>query len=208
VGVAASRRALDVVVSVTGLVLLAPLMLLLALVVRLSSPGPALFRQRRVGSGRREFTMLKFRTMRVTHGGSEITARGDPRVTGVGALLRGTSLDELPQLLNVLRGEMTLVGPRPETPALAARYPEDCRWVLDHRPGITGPTQVRLRDVEALSGGADDTERWYLEVLVPRRVALDATYLDRPTLLATLVVLKDTALHLLGRPTPRARPAG
>jgi len=208
VGVAPSRRALDVVVSVTGLVLLAPLMLLLALVVRLSSPGPALFRQRRVGSGRREFTMLKFRTMRVTHGGSEITARGDPRVTGVGALLRGTSLDELPQLLNVLRGEMTLVGPRPETPALAARYPEDCRWVLDHRPGITGPTQVRLRDVAVLTGSGDDTERWYLEVLVPRRVALDATYLDRPTLLATLVVLKDTALHLLSRSTPRARPAG
>jgi len=197
-----ARRALDLLVTVPTLVVLGPPLLVLMAAIRLTGRGPALFRQQRVGQGGECFEICKLRTMRRGTAGPDVTARDDPRVTRLGAVLRRTSLDELPQLWNVLRGEMTLVGPRPETPALAARYPAGCRWVFAHRPGITGPTQVRLRDTMALPGGAEvDVER-YLAELVPARTALDATYLDRPTVSATLRVLAETALHLLGRPVP------
>ena len=131
----------------------------------------------------------------------------DARVTRVGATLRRTSLDELPQLLNVLRGEMTLVGPRPETVSLALRYPPECRWVLEHTPGLTGPAQVRMRDSRVLEsrpvaagrGPEPDPEQWYLENVVPGRVQLDATYLDEPTVAHTMAVLVETAVYLVGR---------
>lgn len=183
-----------------GLLLLAPVLLALVLAVRLTSRGPVLFRQERLGENRRPFTILKLRTMEVApwRGGPEVTAPGDARITRVGGLLRRTSLDELPQLVNVIRGDMTLVGPRPETPALAAQYPGQYRWVLDHRPGLTGPTQVRLRDFNSIPAGVPDPELWYVEHLVPDRVASDATYLAQPTLPATLRVLLDTARHLVG----------
>ena len=135
--------------------------------------------------------------MRVNQGGPQITATGDVRITAVGGLLRRTHLDELPQLVNVLRGDMTLVGPRPETPELAARYPQECHWVLEHRPGLTGPTQVLPQDLNDIPVGVLDPEQWYLEHLVPQRVVMDATYLDLPTVAATIRVLMDTARHLI-----------
>jgi lipopolysaccharide/colanic/teichoic acid biosynthesis glycosyltransferase len=198
------RRALDVAVALTALVALVPVLLVLAVLVRCCSRGPVLFRQVRVGAGGRPFVMLKFRSMSVgTPGGPQVTAATDQRVTALGRVLRRTSLDELPQLLNVLRGEMTLVGPRPETVELADRYPEDCRWVLQHAPGLTGPCQIRLRDRDVLPPDVVDAEEYYLSVLVPRRVALDTTFLGRPTLTATFGVLVETFGYLLGR-----RPAG
>ena len=204
----AARRALDLLVGAAALLLLAPLVVLVALAVRLSSPGPVIFRQVRVGEGGRPFTLLKFRTMRPGERGPEVTRGGDRRVTPVGRLLRTSGADELPQLLNVLRGEMTLVGPRPETPALAARYPADCRAVFDHRPGLTGPTQVRLRDKDVLPpAGVPDLEAYYLRELVPSRVALDFSYLDDPSLARTLAMLWHTAAYLL-RGSPAARPRG
>ena len=203
-GVGIWRRTLDVVGAGMGLALLAPLLATIAVAIRLTSPGPVLFRQTRLTAGRREFTILKFRTMRVTRGGPEVTAPGDLRITTVGDFLRRTSLDELPQLVNVLRGEMTLVGPRPETSALAARYPGECQWVLEHRPGLTGPTQVRLRDFNSIPVDVADAEQWYLEQLVPQRVVMDATYLDHPTVAATLRVLIDTAHHVISGAPPQA----
>jgi lipopolysaccharide/colanic/teichoic acid biosynthesis glycosyltransferase len=198
------RRALDVTVSLTALTLLVPVMLAVAAAVRCTSRGPVLFRQRRVGAGQRPFVLLKFRTMTVGDtGGPQVTSATDARVTAVGRVLRRSSLDELPQLWNVLRGQMTLVGPRPETIDLAARYPESCRWVLDHVPGLTGPCQIRLRDADCVPSGATDVEAYYLEVLVPERVAVDATYLQSPTVRATLTVMAQTLGYLLGRrPTP------
>jgi lipopolysaccharide/colanic/teichoic acid biosynthesis glycosyltransferase len=196
-GVGISRRTLDVLGAVIGLALLVPLLVTIAMAVKMTSSGPFLFRQARLTRGRREFTILKFRTMQVSHNGPELTAHHDGRVTTVGDFLRRTHLDELPQLVNVLRGDMTLVGPRPETPALAARYPLECQWVLEHQPGITGPTQVRSRDLSDIPVGVVDTEQWYIEHLVPRRVAMDATYLDHPTVAATLRVLVDTAHHVI-----------
>lgn len=203
-GVGIWRRTLDVVGSATGLALLVPVLVAIALAIKMTSPGPILFRQVRLAGGWREFSILKFRTMRVTIGGPEITASGDARITAIGHVLRRTHLDELPQLVNILRGDMTLVGPRPETPALAVRYPPECRWVLEHRPGLTGPTQVRSRDLNNIPFDVVDTEQWYLEYLVPQRVIMDATFLDHPTVAATLRVLIETAHHLVRREPPQA----
>jgi lipopolysaccharide/colanic/teichoic acid biosynthesis glycosyltransferase len=205
------RRALDVVVAVTGLLVLAPVLVAVAVAVRLSSPGPVIFRQVRLTRGRAPFTLYKFRTMRVGTHGPEVTRKGDPRVTAPGRLLRRTSLDELPQLVNVLLGQMTLVGPRPETPALASLYPDDVAWVLDETPGLTGPAQITLRDEVSFVDGTggpsvsavdpEVLEQWYAEQLVPRRVAADLTFLRHPTLGATLRVIWWTARYLVtGRP--------
>ncbi|MCW2614751.1 MAG: hypothetical protein JWN08_1745 [Frankiales bacterium] len=209
-GPGAARRAMDVAVAGTALVLLSPLLLVLCLAVRLTSPGPALFRQVRLGQHAQPFLLYKLRSMRVVTGGCELTAAGDPRVTAVGALCRSTSLDELPQLWNVLRGDMTLVGPRPETPALAAGYPPACRWVLQHRPGLTGPAQVRFRDRTALQDCGSDLEGYYLGVVVPQKVAWDADFLAGPTVRRTLAVIWETARHLAGLPVGRlaAAPTG
>ena len=204
--VSPTRRALDVVVALAAGLLLAPVIAAAALAVLVTDGRPVLFRQERVGEGARPFTILKLRTMSRSAGaGPEVTAGGDPRVTRVGRFLRASSVDELPQLLNVLRGDMTLVGPRPETPELARRYPPECRWVLQHRPGLTGPAQVALRDAQVLAAGTGDPEQLYLETLVPRRVALDASYLASPTLAATLRVMLLTALHLV-RPSATSHP--
>lgn len=198
---ALSRRALDIVVAAAALVLLAPLLAAVAVAVRLSGPGPVLFRQPRVGEGGRLFVLVKFRSMAVGEGGPQVTAATDPRVTPLGRWLRATSVDELPQLWHVLRGRMTLVGPRPETPGLAARYPAEAQWVLQHRPGLTGPAQLALRDDTALDPHAVDPEVDYLQRLVPQRVALDGAYLRDPGLLRTLGVLCATAkVVVAGRP--------
>jgi lipopolysaccharide/colanic/teichoic acid biosynthesis glycosyltransferase len=191
------RRALDVVVSGVALILLSPVMLLLAVTVRLSSRGPVLFRQMRVGEGGKIFTLYKFRSMNINMGGPEVTAKGDARITPVGRFIRSTSLDELPQILNILLGHMTLVGPRPESPGLAGKYPQDCRWVFAHRPGLTGPVQIRLRDNVALPQGVDDPEDYYLSVLVPIRVSTDRKFLENPSLYRTFLFIFATAWYLL-----------
>jgi lipopolysaccharide/colanic/teichoic acid biosynthesis glycosyltransferase len=201
--VSASRRSLDIIGSCVGLVLLGlPLLVVMAL-IRLSSRGPAIFVQERVGERGRPFAMYKLRTMRAATVGPDVTAIDDPRVTRIGKYLRRTSVDELPELWNVLRGDMTLVGPRPETPGLARRYPAHCQWIFQYRPGLTGPAQVRMRDVDVLGPGTVVDERIYLTTLVPARVALDASYLERPTVRATFSVLLETLRHVLGsRPQP------
>lgn len=201
------RRALDVVVVLSALVLLSPVLLVLALVVRLSSPGPVVFRQERLTRGHKPFVMYKFRTMRVNTAGPEVTRSGDPRVTAPGRFMRRTSLDELPQLVNVLRGEMTLVGPRPETPALAARYPADLQWVLDETPGLTGPAQITLRDDVSVVGTPEDIEDWYVKRLVPPRVAADLTFLRQPSLGATVRILSMTARYIVTGSRPELEEA-
>lgn len=191
------RRALDIVVSLVLLSLLSPLLLLLAGLVRATSGGPALFRQRRVGEGAREFTLYKFRTMRQDTAGPGLTAGSDARVTRTGRLLRRFGLDELPQLFNVLRGDMTLVGPRPESTALALRYPPECQWVFRHRPGLTGPCQLRSRTDAVLLDGRPDPEEYYLEVMVPRRAAMDAEVLARLTPATVMLFVVRTPWYLV-----------
>jgi lipopolysaccharide/colanic/teichoic acid biosynthesis glycosyltransferase len=194
VGVA--RRTLDIVVSLLLLVASLPLLAAIALALALSGGGPVLFRQERVGEGGRLFTIYKFRTMVDGARGSEVAAPGDPRVTRLGSVLRAQHLDELPQLANVLFGHMTLVGPRPETPALASRYPPECSGILAFRPGLTGPCQLRMRRAHIPPGR--DPEEYYLTELVPQRVRLDFAYVDSATLRHTLAVLVSTVVVVLG----------
>lgn len=202
IGPGPARRLLDILVGAVGLAVCGVPLLLLMLAIRLDSPGPALYRQVRLGQGGRPFVLVKLRSMCAGAGGAEITSRRDPRVTRLGRFLRYTSVDELPQLWHVLRGQMTLVGPRPETPGLAGGYPPECRWIFHYRPGLTGPAQVRLRDAQVIGpAGAADTAT-YLTRIVPARVEIEARFLRWPTLWATWLVLLDTVRHLAGRPVP------
>jgi lipopolysaccharide/colanic/teichoic acid biosynthesis glycosyltransferase len=198
-GVSAARRGLDIVVAGVLVVLAAPVVLAAALAIVLTDGRPVLFRQARVGEGGVPFRLTKLRTMRVRTAGAGVTAEGDARITRVGALLRRTSIDELPQLWDVLRGRMTLVGPRPESLPLAQRYPAECRVVLMARPGLTGPAQLTYRERSAVPPeNWADVEAWYLSRLVPLRVAADLGYLHRPTLPATVRWLCLTALFVVG----------
>ena len=195
------RRVVDVAAAAVLIVLTAPLVLVAAVLILLTDGRPVLFRQERIGENGVPFRLTKLRTMRAAPAGgaAEVTATGDPRITRLGAALRRTSVDELPQLWHVLTGRMTLVGPRPESVGLAARYPESCRPVLLARPGLTGPAQLRYREASAVPpAGWTDVEGWYLDVVVPLRVAADLEYLRRPTVGATLRLLLVTALFVVG----------
>jgi len=195
------KRLFDVLGAVVSLLLLSPLMLLVALAVRLDSPGPVLFRQERVGRHGQPFRIHKFRTMRADapQRGPLLTASGDPRVTRVGAVLRRHRLDELPQLIDVLKGDMSLVGPRPEVPRYVALYPPDLRErVLAVRPGLTDPSSLEFLDEGELLARAADPEREYVDVILPRKLRRAADYADRATLATDLRVIGRT-LGLLVR---------
>jgi len=192
-----ARRLLDVAVSSAAIVALSPLFLLVWFAIRLTSRGPALFRQDRVGEGGHPFVLLKFRTMRMQEGGPAVTVPGDARVTRVGRFLRKTSLDELPQFVNVLRGDMTLVGARPETPLLASRYRGECRRVFMFRPGMTGPGQLAFRDDDVIPTDVEDLETFYLEEVVPRRTAADLEYLDHPSVRETVRLIARTCSAMI-----------
>jgi lipopolysaccharide/colanic/teichoic acid biosynthesis glycosyltransferase len=195
------RRALDVAVALLGLVVLAPVMAVVLIGARLSTGGSAIYRQTRVGEGGRPFTMYKVRSMRTGQAGPEVTGPVDQRVTRMGAALRMTSLDEVPQLVNVLRGEMTLVGPRPETVALALRYPAEYQAVFAYRPGLTGPVHVQLQD--AVPQGVDDVEAFYIAELLPYRTKIDLAYLKNPSLAATLGLIWQTVAYVISRVVSR-----
>jgi len=193
-----ARRTFNVVAAAGGLLVLSPILLLTAIAIRYDSPGPALFRQRRVGRGGREFDILKFRSMRTDaerHGG-QLTVGADPRVTRIGKYLRAWKLDELPQLLNVVRGEMDLVGPRPEVPRYVALYSNAQRRVLEARPGITDPASVEFRNESELMATQAEPERYYVETIMPRKLALNLEYLADRTLLSDLKVIFSTLATL------------
>ena len=186
------KRALDLLAAVAGLLLLAPAFLLIALAIKLDSPGPVFFRQERVGLRGRPFRIFKFRTMTVgpATGGIEVTVAGDARITRVGAALRRTKLDELAQLIDVLRGTMSLVGPRPEVPRYVSHYPPEWRErLLSVRPGITDFASVRYHDENDLLARASDPEREYIEVILPTKLRYALHYVDNPTLASDLRVL-------------------
>ena len=199
------RRALDIAGALAGLLLFSVPLVVVYLLVRLTSRGPGIFRQTRVGQGGRPFTIYKFRTMRQDADGMKVTATSDPRVTRLGRLLRRWYLDELPQLANVLRGDMTLVGPRPETYDLAEYYQDRWRWVFDHRPGMTGVSQVRFRDSDVLPPGEEVDLAFYVERLAPAQSAVDAVYLSDPSMRATLRTLAQTVWYVLGFDVPPLR---
>src|SRR5262249_23330625 len=174
--------------------LLWPLLLVVAILITANDGRPVLFLQERVGYQGKHFRILKFRTMLVSGemGAVPLTVGRDPRITRVGAWLRKTNLDELPQLINVVLGQLSLVGPRPEVPRYVALYPPEQRRVLDLMPGITDLASIRYRDESELLGAATDAERTYIERIMPEKIRLNLEYAARATVWSDLVVILKT----------------
>lgn len=194
-----TKRLFDVVGSAIALLLLAPLLLAVALIVKLDSPGPVFFRQERVGRHGMPFRIHKFRTMRSGAGGLPLTVGEDPRITPSGRWLRRTRIDELPQFIDVLAGSMSLVGPRPEVPRYVALYPPGLRErALAVRPGLTDPASLEFIDEAGHLAYAADPEREYVEVILPVKVRRAAEYAERATLATDLAVLWRTLCVLVG----------
>ena len=190
-------RAADASLAFLGLVLFSPLLLLAALAVRLGSSGPALFRQERVGQGGQQFSLLKLRTMRQESPGPQITRSGDSRVTPVGRVLRRFKLDELPQLWNVVRGDMALVGPRPEVPQYVDQDDPGWQTVLSARPGLTDPVTLELRHEEDLLAQVEgDPEEFYIAKLLPFKVKLYVQYLEGRSGWSDVKILFRTAVSV------------
>ena len=190
---ASGQRVLDIAASGAGLVVLAPLLLILAALVKLQDGGPVLYSSKRVGRGGKLFSIHKFRSMvqGADRMGGGLTVRGDARVTRVGRFLRTWKLDELPQLMNVFKGEMSLVGARPENPAYVARYTPEQREILMYRPGITSPASLRYRNEEEMLG-EEDTEALYVGKILPEKLALDLAYLRKRTVVSDVIVILRT----------------
>jgi lipopolysaccharide/colanic/teichoic acid biosynthesis glycosyltransferase len=189
------KRLFDVIVALSALILLAPLFALIAICIKLDSPGPVFFRQVRIGRHRRRFLMWKFRKMRhdLSVQGPSLTRRYDVRLTPMGRLLERTKLDELPQLINVLAGDMSIVGPRPEVPKFVEHYPDEWTRVLSVRPGLVGPSQLRLRnESELYPDGCIDVEEYYAEHILPEKLAVDGAYADGHNLWSDFVLLMRT----------------
>jgi lipopolysaccharide/colanic/teichoic acid biosynthesis glycosyltransferase len=188
------KRVFDVFFSCIGLIVLAPIFLLIFVAIRLTDHGPVFYRQRRVGLNGTPFDILKFRTMVVNADkiGPSVTQGRDPRITRIGRILRQTKLDELPQLWNVLRGEMTFVGPRPEVPFYIARYTQEQQEVLKLKPGLTDLASLSFRNEEELLRGATDLDSFYLNVCVPKKVQLNLEYAHHASLFSDVRLIVRT----------------
>ena len=213
----------DLALAATALVAAAPVMFLVALAILYESGTPVFFRQQRLGENGRCFPFLKFKTFRndADPGGPHLTSRGDDRMTRIGALLQKTKFDEVPQFINVLRGEMAIIGPRPESLRFADCFDGRYREVLSHKPGILGPNQILFRNEDALFAGRTDVEAYYRQVLFPLKASVDLRYFARRALRSDLHLLVSAAgaicglrvraehliLDLAGAPLAGAHPA-
>jgi lipopolysaccharide/colanic/teichoic acid biosynthesis glycosyltransferase len=200
-GVLGLANALERTAAFVGLVFLSPIGILIGIAIRAEDGGPVFYGHRRVGRDFVPFRLWKFRTMvpGADRMGGPVTVAGDPRVTRVGRLLRRYKLDELPQLFNVLRGEMGLVGPRPESERYVALFRTQYAQILQHRPGITDPATLAFRNEEELLAG-ENAEQLYREQILPRKLALSAAYLQSQTLLSDCRIIGQTLLRILQRP--------
>jgi lipopolysaccharide/colanic/teichoic acid biosynthesis glycosyltransferase len=194
------KRIIDAVAASVGLAAISPVLLACAVAVRLDSRGPIFYRQSRVGQFGRTFPIFKFRTMvdGADKNGCKLTASGDARITRVGRILRKTKLDEIPQLLNVVRGEMSLVGPRPEVPEYTKKYSAQELAVLNVKPGITGPAAVAYIDEEQLLASAVDQESFYINTIMRQKLQFDLHYCDKVSLFEDLRILARTGGGLVG----------
>jgi lipopolysaccharide/colanic/teichoic acid biosynthesis glycosyltransferase len=193
------KRALDLALSVPLLIVLSPLLLLIALLIRRGGEGPVFFRQERIGKGGRVFTLYKFRTM--VNGsqskGPSVTSSGDARITPLGRTLRKYKLDELPQIFNVIRGDMSLVGPRPEVRKYVDAFKEDYLSILQINPGITDYAALRYRNEEEILAGYEDAEEAYTSVILPEKIMLYKKYIREMGLMADLKILFRTMRGVL-----------
>jgi len=198
------KRVIDVALAGAALLVGTPLLAAASIAIRLESGGPVLFHQLRVGRGRKPFRTLKLRTMRVEQvASSQITAAGDRRITRVGRVLRKTKLDELPQLWNVLKGEMSIVGPRPEVPRYVEAYRPEWQKLFEVRPGITDLASLTFRDEEALLASAHDPERAYREIIMPMKLSIAIESVERSSIGHDLAVIGRTALSVIRIPSRR-----
>ena len=193
-----SKQAFDIVVAFVGLLLLSPLLLLVALLITIDSRGPVFFRQERVGRDFRPFLIYKFRTMvqDASRKGGSITFGLDPRITRVGRLLRKTKIDELPQLINVLRGEMSFVGPRPEVWQYVELFRQDYEEILKVLPGITDLASLRYRHEAEILGRSENPEEEYVRRVLPEKIRLAKEYVRRSSLLFDVTIIFKTILTL------------
>ncbi|WHZ15118.1 MAG: hypothetical protein OJF52_001959 [Nitrospira sp.] len=192
------KRMADLVMSICGLLVLAPVFLMVAAMIKHDSAGPVFFRQERIGKGFRPFRIYKFRTMvqDAARRGGLLTATGDPRVTTVGTFLRRTKLDELPQLINVLKGDMSVVGPRPEVRQYVEMFRSEYETILTIRPGLTDLASLKYRDESVLLAGSDDPEERYVRDILPDKLALARQYMRRSSLGFDLLLILRTLWRL------------
>jgi lipopolysaccharide/colanic/teichoic acid biosynthesis glycosyltransferase len=193
------KRSFDITASLIGIIILLPVFLLVAIWIKLDSPGPILFQQVRVGRNGQEFAIYKFRSMVVAAEslGKQITIGDDRRITPSGKLLRQFKLDELPQLFNVLKGDMSLVGPRPEVPSYVQLYAPEQRRVLDVRPGITDLASIEFRHESELLAQFADPEHAYIHEIMPKKLALNLQYIDRANLITDFLIILQTVAKVV-----------
>jgi lipopolysaccharide/colanic/teichoic acid biosynthesis glycosyltransferase len=192
------KRVFDLLAALAGIVILSPVLAAIAIAIRLQSGAPALFRQERIGRAGAPFNIWKFRTMvaDAERRGGALTIGDDPRITRFGRLLRRAKLDELPQLANVLGGEMSLVGPRPEVARYVAMYTQSQRRVLDLVPGITDPASIQYRDEASVLARSADPERTYVEQIMPDKIRLNLEYAEHATMRSDVALILRTLVHL------------
>ena len=188
----ACKRVFDILCSFFGLVVLSPVLLVVSVLVAVTSPGGVFFRQERIGKDGRPFRIFKFRSMRKDNAGLKITTGNDSRITPVGRFLRKSKIDELPQLINVLVGDMSFVGPRPEVADYVDLYTPYQRQVLLVRPGITGLASIRFRNENDLLTASDDPNRTYVEQIMPRKIDLDLEYIPHASVFYDIKLIFQT----------------
>lgn len=188
-----AKRAFDVAASAAGLIVASPIFAAVAVAIKATDRGPVFFRQERVGRDGVTFRIHKFRSMRVANTGSLVTSANDDRITPIGSFLRKSKLDELPQLIDVLLGDMSLVGPRPEVPRYVEMWGADARReILSVRPGISDPAAIAFRNEQDELAAADDPERHYVEVILPKKVGMYRAYVRDRSFFGDLRILVDT----------------
>lgn len=192
------KRSFDIFIAITGLILLALPLLVISLLIKMTSAGPVIFRQNRIGRYGKPFCLYKFRTMR-SGGGSQITVGGDPRITGIGRLLRRFKLDEIPQLFNVLCGQMSIIGPRPEVERFVRHYNAEQRRILEQRPGLAGFAQLVYPHEAQMLKDSLTPEKTYVEQLLPKKIAADLAYEERRTFWSDLGLFVEIILLSFGK---------
>ena len=188
----ACKRAFDILCSFLGLTVLSPVLLVVSVLVAVTSPGGVFFRQERIGKDGKPFRIFKFRSMRKDNAGLKITTGNDSRITPVGRFLRKSKIDELPQLINVLVGDMSFVGPRPEVADYVNLYTPYQRQVLLVRPGITGLASIRFRNENDLLTASDDPNRTYIQEILPEKLRLDLSYIPRAGVVQDIALIFET----------------
>ncbi len=183
----------DKVASVLGLIMLLPVFITVALLIKIKMPdGLIIFKQKRIGLNGKQFTMYKFRTMKQNHGGSSISVKGEKRITPLGEKLRRYKLDELPELWNILRGDMSFVGPRPDVPGYADKLEGEDRLILNLRPGITGPASLKYSNEEEVLASVEDPVRYNNEIIYPDKIKINLDYYYNHNIFSDIMIIWRT----------------